>query len=407
MFAFATIAFTLMLATTTAPAQDAAKPGDRAAEIKALQEQLAKLQAAQDKLKAQEPPVLSGKPNVGIPFPVTVKHGRGHIMPPKEVSKARHQTSNLIHGAKLKALQNVTAASWDCRTLGQVGPILDQGGCGDCYIFSGSDVVTNAYFTAGLAKAGAFALSQQALLDCYPDLGGCNGGDEWQVTQLIMATGIPSTADYPGLGQNPGTCQTTASMKLYKCATMGYCDPSQQAQGVASTQSMKNAIAAYGPISVAVAAGTWGDPGSTVMVGTDHNIDHAVQIVGWDDSKGTGGAWIMRNQWSTQWGMAGYAWVQYGSFDIGTEAYFVTVGAGPVPPTPVPPGPTPVPPGPVPPGPIPPTPTPGAGITLTLAGTVGNDGSYLLVPTNGDGTITIGGLRFSPAPALPAVKDKK
>ncbi len=43
--------------------------------------------------------------------------------------KQLHEQSHLLYGHKLKNLPKVTAASWDCRTLGLVGPVQDQGNC--------------------------------------------------------------------------------------------------------------------------------------------------------------------------------------------------------------------------------------------------------------------------------------
>jgi C1A family cysteine protease len=56
---------------------------------------------------------------------------------------------------------------------------------------------------------------------------------------------------------------------------------------------------------------------------SNDSINHAVTIIGWDDGKQ---AWIVRNSWGNEWGTncdneeAGYAWVKYGSNNIGSGA---------------------------------------------------------------------------------------
>jgi hypothetical protein len=198
-----------------------------------------------------------------------------------------------------------------------------------------------------LSQVPLFQISVQWVLDCHGDLGGCNGGDEWQVSQLYLApnAGGPDVAGYAGSGQQPGQCKSLGGAKLYTISAMGYCDPNQQANGVAATQLIKNCMMQYGPISVAVAASQWGDPGSGTITGNDNQIDHAVKLIGWDDNHdngdGTKGAWLMQNQWNG-WGINGtsVAWIAYGADSIGTEAFWVQATNPTPPPIPIPPAPS-------------------------------------------------------------------
>jgi len=60
---------------------------------------------------------------------------------------------------------------------------------------------------------------------------------------------------------------------------------------------------------------------------------HCIAIVGYDDELG---AWLVRNSWGTDWGMDGYAWVQYGDSEIDTEMYLLIPDEEPPPPSPSP-----------------------------------------------------------------------
>jgi cathepsin L len=46
-------------------------------------------------------------------------------------------------------------------------------------------------------------------------------------------------------------------------------------------------------------------------------IDHAVVLIGWDDSKQ---AWIIKNSWGSAWGDDGFLYVKYGTNSIGFGA---------------------------------------------------------------------------------------
>ncbi|MFN8182348.1 MAG: C1 family peptidase [Bacteroidia bacterium] len=54
----------------------------------------------------------------------------------------------------------------------------------------------------------------------------------------------------------------------------------------------------------------------------DPSTNHAVVIIGWDDSKN---AWLVRNSWGVYWGENGYAWVDYNTNNIGRRATWVVV----------------------------------------------------------------------------------
>lgn len=281
-----------------------------------------------------------------VPPAVPLKGGgRGHVTPAN--IKELHAASWAKHGRRLSALPKVTAPSWDCRTLGIVGPVKDQGQCGSCWLVSETGVIESAFIKAGYFKAdGSTTLSDQYVLDgCGPRTGGCDGDDASTVSLWCRDHGLPTTADYGPYTATPGRCKTLKpGAKLWKIDSQGYC---AQQDGIAPTQSIKDAIVAYGPISSAVAAGGFDAYKSGVMAGgtncTADDVDHDVSIIGWDDNKvspdgAAKGAWLVKNQWSKSWGEGGYCWISYGRWMIGFSALWAH--ATPIdPPTPTPPTP--------------------------------------------------------------------
>jgi hypothetical protein len=263
--------------------------------------------------------------------PAPKQYQRGRI-PPKNLAQMK-QRSVLLHGHKLKALPRATAADYDCRTLGIVGPVQDQGQCGSCWNFSGTGVVTFALYKAGTLKNdGTTYLCQQYTMDCYNN-GGCNGDDNTTVTEHAKNVGLPTQADYGPYTASSGNCRYNSSMKLYRIKDWGFC--TTDGNGVASTQDIKNCMVQYGPIGCAVDAGGFDSYSGGVFQGRGHSIDHDVILVGWHDDPqiSTGGYWIMLNSWGTGWGEQGYMKIAYGSNDIGTEAIWVDGGAAPPPPS--------------------------------------------------------------------------
>lgn len=96
---------------------------------------------------------------------------------------------------------------------------------------------------------------------------------------------------------------------------------------------LKAALRQYGPLacymksSKSLAAYTGG-------VFNDHSADdkldvpdHTVVIMGWDDSKGSRGSWLIKNSWGTGWGEGGYGYVEYGVNYIGASAHYIILDA--------------------------------------------------------------------------------
>lgn len=270
-------------------------------------------------------------------------YGRGYVKP-ADLSQ-RHAISWLKHGQRMSSLPKVTAPKWDCRDLGLVGPVQDQGSCGSCWCVADCGVIDSAFIKAGYFKNdGSVTVSPQYILDnCGPRNGGCNGDLGETVAKFAKEHGIPTTQDYGPYKARSERCHVNTNLKLWKIDSYGFV---AQREGVPPTQAIKDAIAQYGPLDVAVDAGGFGSYRSGIMQGDGRNVDHEVSIVGWDDAKGTG-CWLVKNQWGTSWGEGGYCWIPYGRWSIGYSAMWVH--ATPVdPPTPVPP--------PGPPPPVPPVP---------------------------------------------------
>jgi len=110
-----------------------------------------------------------------------------------------------------------------------------------------------------------------------------------------------------------------------------------------SDSGMGGALVQHGPLSVAVAAGSWQGYHSGVFTGCKPNtqINHGVTVVGYGSS-GSDQYWIIRNSWGSGWGEKGHMRLARGKKMCQVQSQPVTVtgvkidSSRPQPPEPVP-----------------------------------------------------------------------
>jgi len=288
------------------------------------------------------------------------KRGKGYVPLPPAERKKLHDAAFKRHGYLMKWLAKTVTppAVFDCTTLGIVGPVVDQGQCGDCYGVSACDAMTGAWIKAGWGKNdGSFKISDQCGLDCGYFQGGCNGGDEAQVIDLGKTQGFPAEkyvdqagnkqSDYGPYTASPGKCQLKSGAKMWQLKDWGYV-AGDQGQGPATLDQHKAALMTYGQLSIALDASSFNNYSGGVITSLGNNIDHAITEVGWDDNKQgkmktlegnevtTTGAIHCRNNWGTSWGENGYCWIAYAAVpQIVEPIWLLAPSVTPPPPPPV------------------------------------------------------------------------
>lgn len=297
--------------------------------------------------------------------------GRGYKPLTPERRKELHAASVVKHGGRLAMLAKFQAlpTAFDCRDKGWVLPVGDQGNCGSCYLYSTIyGTLTSTFVRAGYGKAdGSFVMSVQFGMDCH-DFGDCNGGNGTEVIDWAVKNGWPAEKwvdpstgvahrDYPPYEARSRACREVAGAKRWKPASWGFVAASPNRP--ATTLEIKTALYNYGPLNVSLDADGQFGSGTSTITSLGRNINHEIEVVAYDDAK-DGGAFLLKNQWSTAWGDKGYRWVTYTAAQRLVDVFFVTASVLPPPP-------------PVPPDPIPPV---VSGKTLTLKGFGAADGEY-------------------------------
>lgn len=259
----------------------------------------------------------------------------GHTNSPlaRDVLSRSNLDLNNLQQISFSLSQNSALPSrFDARTYSGVIPAIRmQGACGSCWAFaavSSLEIFNNLY--SWNRTLGGDNFSEQQLISCNTSSFGCQGGfiiDENDNLNLGNA-GIVNEGDFPYSGAEiPCTFSLSnfnpseGYMRTFpKAEPLTPPDPKQ----ISSESEIKKAVYSYGSVWTTIYAddafqgyksGIFNACRSDLDVG---EINHAVNIVGWNDA---GGYWIVRNSWNTSWGENGYANVKYRCNNLGAWSH--------------------------------------------------------------------------------------
>ncbi|MCK4538676.1 MAG: T9SS type A sorting domain-containing protein [Candidatus Krumholzibacteria bacterium] len=198
---------------------------------------------------------------------------------------------------------------FDWRTLSGVTGVRDQGACGSCWAFA---AIGQLEGHIAIYDGMMMDLSEQHIMDCNKDGQGCGGGNAHDAYNLLVSFGAITENCIPYTGVDGGSCGQAFCTSV--AVMTGY---SVVAYDVTS---IKTALLS-GPVYSAVRTSSFFnnyDGGCFDYNDYINYVDHAVLIVGWDDTAcDGGGAWIVKNSWGESWGDGGYIYIRYGMSQIG------------------------------------------------------------------------------------------
>jgi len=211
-------------------------------------------------------------------------------------------------------------ASCDWRGSNAVTPVKDQQQCGSCWAFSTTENFESMWFLGGNAIP---TLAPQQLVDCDPQSQGCGGGWTYWAFEYLMSAGVggqEGESSYPYTAEN-GQCVFNSADVVAKLTNFSFAtNPCESGSCPVQDDLLQTQLNTVGPLSICVNAGTWSDwTGPEPMSADDcpgdaEDLDHCVQLVGYDWSQGY---WIVRNSWNTDWGQQGYIYLQTGGNTCG------------------------------------------------------------------------------------------
>ncbi|XP_009561085.2 procathepsin L isoform X1 [Cuculus canorus] len=199
-----------------------------------------------------------------------------------------------------------TPAEVDWRAKGYVTPVKNQGHCGSCWAFSATGALEGLVFN----RTGKLVvLSEQNLIDCSRKLGnnGCHGGYMTRAFQYVHKNGgLNSEHVYPYTAMDTSSCRYNPQDRAANCSTIWMVDQGSEA-------ALEQAVAAVGPVSVAVDASSFQfhfyKSGIFSSVFCSQWVNHGMLAVGYGMSQEHGhnvSYWILKNSWSEVWGEQGY-----------------------------------------------------------------------------------------------------
>lgn len=257
----------------------------------------------------------------GPPESVEMPSRTGFVPPPGDFS---HLTAN-------RAPRPFASlpVRFDWRDQGVITRVDEQGVCGACYTFA----ALSNFESAILIDGGAvWDFSENNAKECdwwalNTGLGSCNGGNANMIASFLSQKGTALETCDPYVPSNR-VCRDTCA--FYFTLT-GWLQISGDVVPPAAT--IKDYVYNYGPMFTAMIAANGESGWPSEMAGYDGTytlhyegtggLDHAVMIVGWDDTlshDGGQGAWIVKNSWGDDWGESGFFYIAYGSAKIGTYA---------------------------------------------------------------------------------------
>eukprot|EP00301_Raphidiophrys_heterophryoidea_P020578 c5228_g1_i1.p1 GENE.c5228_g1_i1~~c5228_g1_i1.p1 ORF type:complete len:386 (+),score=83.40 c5228_g1_i1:48-1160(+) len=198
---------------------------------------------------------------------------------------------------------NISAlpAAVDWTTTKALTAVKNQGGCGSCWAFAGTEAIESNVF---LETGQLFTLAPQQYVDCVVNkndcggTGGCQGATPDLLFEFAQTNGGYLETQYPYTARD-GKCK---ALNQPKVKIAGWSDVDSN-----SVEGLMAAVVQQ-PVTVGVAASTWPfySKGVLSFAECEADLNHAVLLVGYGTDPVHGDYWKIQNSWGTSWGENGF-----------------------------------------------------------------------------------------------------
>jgi cathepsin K len=220
------------------------------------------------------------------------------------------------------------ASKLDLRDYGLVTPVKDQGSAGACWAFGSMAAYESDYEFINTKEINT---SEQYVINCSGAGTAAGGGLAFDVFMWMVKQNrnVDDEAFTPYIAQD-ALCSSVLPKTNYYAIRWDLVDPAHNPGAIPTVKQIKEAMCKYGVISVSVYVSDLFQAYTGGIFNekeTANGTNHAISLVGWDDSKN---AWILKNSWGNKWGEScgstgekGYMWITYNSNNVGRRAAWV------------------------------------------------------------------------------------
>ena len=200
------------------------------------------------------------------------------------------------------------SARYDLRDLGVVAPVELQSS-GGCWAYSGMSTVESRLLFLG---EGAYDFSDNNLKYCHGFFDSrSTNGNAWMISAYFARQSGPlmeAQDPHPG-----GTSQPGVNCPVDEPSAFFIRESRYPSGDMDNTKQLIVDIGSYWTL-IYYSATYLNTADATYFYGGTHEVNHVVNIIGWDDDKVTAGgvgAWICQNTYGINWGEDGFFYVSY------------------------------------------------------------------------------------------------
>ncbi len=217
---------------------------------------------------------------------------------------------------------------FDLRDHGRVSPVKDQGEEGSCWSFA-----TYGSLESFFLPDEEWDFSENNMKNLvYRDFDSDDGGSEFMSTAYLARWSGPiCEEDDPYVA---GSTDSPSDLPPVKRLDTVYFLPDRS--GFLDNDNIKWALTEHGAVYISLFwdVAYYNEDTSAFYTGTELSANHAVTVVGWDDtycrthfrSEPPGdGAFIIKNSWGTGWGDDGYFYISYYDTSLQMAVAFTAV----------------------------------------------------------------------------------